>query len=74
MIKDLNYYLTLPWTYQTNTRMENGETIYLVCITQWPELCGEGPGEAEAVAALEEVLEAMIKHNLQLGVEIVEPK
>ncbi len=74
MVKDLDYYLSLPWTYSTKTRLENGETIYLVCIAQWPEVCGEGPNEAEAVEALEEALEAAVKHNLQLGVEIVEPR
>ena len=74
MTKDLNYYLSLPWTYQTREREENGESIFLVCITQWPEVCGEGPTEADAVEALEEELVALIKHNLQLGVPIVEPK
>ncbi len=74
MTKDLDYYLSLPWNYQTKTRIENTETIYLVCIVEWPEICGEGPSEAEAVKALEEALEAAVKHNLQLGVPIPQPK
>ena len=74
MTKNLDYYLSLPWTYNTQSRLENGETIFLVCIKEWSEICGEGPDEAEAVKALEEALEAAVKHNMQLGVKIPEPK
>ena len=74
MDKNLDYYLSLPWTYQTKQRLENGEPVFLVCIQEWPEICGEGPNEAEAVEALEQVLEGAIKHNLQLGVLIPEPR
>ena len=74
MTKDLEYYLSLPWTYKTETRLENGETVFVVCIEQWPDICGTGPSEADAVEVLEKTLEAALKHNLQLGVVIPEPK
>ena len=74
MTKDLDYYLSLPWTYKTESRLENAEPLFVTCIVEWPEICGEGPNEADAVEALKAVLEAAVKHNLQLGVSIPEPK
>ena len=74
MTKDLEYYLSLPWTYKTETRRENNEPVFVVCIVEWPEVCGEGPNEADAVEVLEKALAAAVKHNLQLGVVIPEPE
>ena len=72
--ESLDHYLSLPWHYKVDARLENNEPFFVVCIEEWPEICGEGPSEAEAMMVLEEALEAAIKHAIQFELEIPLPK
>ena len=74
-IKNINYYLNLPWTYTIETEHdEKGKNIYVVHVNELPGIATDAPSLEEAMKLIKEVMEATFEMYLENGEEIPEPK
>ena len=71
MKKDLNYYLSLPWTYIFEWSDE--DNCYIVSIVELDGLKTDGETIKEATAMIEDALIEYIETKLEFGDEINEP-
>lgn len=75
-MKDLNYYLNLPYNMQVqklpNDSSYNGE--YKAFYKEYPKIIGVGSTEIEAVVELKETFADYIEIAIEDGLEITEPK
>ena len=72
-LKNINYYLNLPWTYTIETTMDTGELLYVVHVNELPYLSTDAPSIEEAMKAIREVMIAVFEMDLKDGIEIPEP-
>ena len=73
MIKNLEYYLNLPWTYSVETEEDDEGTIYIVRVNEWPGVVTDAPTTEEAMVEVKELLALVIESELKAGRTIPEP-
>lgn len=74
-IKDIKYYMNLPWTYTVETEQdEKGKKVYVVHVNELEGIATDAPTVEEAMKLIKEVLEAAFEMYLENGEEIPEPK
>ncbi len=73
MVKNLEYYLNLPWTYSVESEEANEGTIYIVRVNEWPRVVTDAPTTEEAMTEIKEVLAFVIEGCLEKGRAIPEP-
>ncbi len=72
--KDLNYYLSLPWSFTVEKdRDDQNRLIYIVRVASWPGVVTDGLTLQEAFDNIQEVLVSIIKDYLEEGYSIPEP-
>jgi antitoxin HicB len=72
--KKLSYYLNLPWTYTVEqSKDENNNKIYVVCVNELPGICTDAPSLDEAMKLIQEPIEAAIEFYMENNQEIPEP-
>lgn len=72
-IKDINYYLNLPWTYTIETTHETGELLYIVHVNELPGIVTDAPTIAKAMKLIQEAMEGAFELYLKNDEEIPEP-
>ncbi len=73
-IKDINYYLGLPWTFTIEQdKDEFGNKIYVIRVNEIPEAATDASCLEDAIALIEEALALAIEIRLDLGEKIPEP-
>ncbi len=74
-MKDLGYYLRLPYTRRVEPRTNSdGAGYFLARISEIPFVRAEGTTAAEALRRLEETFADCLQAMLDLGDEIPEPE
>ena len=74
-IKDVNYYMNLPWTYTVETEKdEKGKNIYVVYVNELEGVATDAPTLEEAMKLIKEAMEATFEMYLENDEEIPEPK
>jgi predicted RNase H-like HicB family nuclease len=71
--KDVAYYLALPWTYQIDTVMEDGEPCYYVTVLDLPTCMTDGDTLPQALANIQDAITCYVKAALADGHPIPEP-
>jgi antitoxin HicB len=69
--KDLNYYLSLPWTY--SFKWSNEDKCYVATVAELKGCMSDGETIEEATSMIKEALECHIASMLKCGCEIPEP-
>ena len=72
-IRDLQYYLNLPWTYTVETTRETGELLYIVHVNELPGISTDAPILAEAFESIKEALAGALELYMKMGDEIPLP-
>ena len=72
-IKDINYYLNLPWTYTIETTKETGELLYIVHVNELPDITTDAPSLDAAMVLIKEAMAGAFELYLKQGDEIPEP-
>jgi predicted RNase H-like HicB family nuclease len=72
-MKDINYYMSLPYTTEVKRVPDPNGDYYFARIEELPGCHTDGTTAAEAVAGLEEVMRDFIEVKLEIGGEIPEP-
>ena len=68
-IKDLQYYLNLPWTYTIETTRETGELLYIVHVNELPGIATDAPSLNEAMELIKETMTAVFELYMKNGEE-----
>jgi predicted RNase H-like HicB family nuclease len=71
IVKDLEYYSGLPWTYAVEYRKDKEE--FRACIRELPEIAGVGRNEMEALGNLQDLFGCEIAERLRNNDPIPEP-
>jgi predicted RNase H-like HicB family nuclease len=72
--KKLSYYLNLPWTYTVEqSKDENNDKIYVVCVNELPGICTDAPSVDEAMKLIREPISAAIEFYMENNQDIPEP-
>ena len=71
--KTLDYYLNLPWTYTIETTKEDGRTIYIVSVNEFPGISTDAPTLDEAMTLIKEAMAAVFQLYMENGEEVPEP-
>ncbi|HLB93627.1 MAG TPA: type II toxin-antitoxin system HicB family antitoxin [Candidatus Babeliales bacterium] len=72
-IKDINYYLNLPWTYTIETTKETGELLYIVHVNELPGIATDAPSLETAMSLIKEAMTGALELYLKQGDVIPEP-
>lgn len=73
-VKNLEYYLSLPWTYKIEPDKDNdGNRIFVIRVDEFPEISSDGYTPEEAMESIQEVLALVIELSLKDGEEIPVP-
>jgi len=71
---DLNYYLSLPWSYSIDTDQDNeGKRIYIISVNELPGVCTDAYSIAEGMEFIKEAMLGAFKLYIKQGDEIPEP-
>ncbi len=73
IVKDVNYYLSLPWTYTIETTNETGEKLYVVHVNELPGVSTDASTVQEAMSNITKVMAEIFKMDIEDGVDIPEP-
>jgi antitoxin HicB len=72
--KDLNYYLSLPWTYTIATGTDNNKNkIYIVSVNELPGVRTDAPTIEQALEELKDAMVSTFKLYIKHGQTIPEP-
>lgn len=75
MVKDLEYYMKLPYTYIVNPEEDNdGSLIYVASVIEIPHILGDGKTPEQALKTLDIHMRMAIKSYLEDGLPIPEPQ
>lgn len=73
IIKDINYYMDLPYSIEVKRIKENGEIYYFAKVLELPGCHTDAPTAAEVLEEIEEVKRMYLEIKLENGSEIPEP-
>ncbi len=74
-IKDINYYLNLPWTYTITTeRDDKGKNIFIVHVNELPGIATDASSLEKAMKSIREVMETTFNMYFDNDEEIPEPQ
>jgi len=74
-LKDINYYLNLPWTYTLETDKDNdGKKFYILRVNELPGVMTDAYTTEEALELIKEPMQAVFEIYMEQGKEIPEPK
>lgn len=72
-MKDLKYYLSLPWNFKVKKVSDESGNYYLGCIQEIPEVRGHGDTLDECYDLVMEILETNLELMIEDGDKIPEP-
>lgn len=73
-LKDLSYYLSLPWTYTIEQACEKGEYYYIIRVNELPGACTDAPTIPEAMELIKEVMLTFFEFYVEDGEPIPTPQ
>lgn len=71
--KDLNYYLSLPWTYTIETETHKCKVYYIIWVNELPGICTDNVSLDEGMKDIKEVIALAIEMYQEEGKEVPEP-
>jgi len=72
IVKDINYYLNIPWTYTIETTKETGELLYIVHVNELPGISTDAPNLQEAMELIKDAMIGAFELYLENNEEIPE--
>lgn len=72
-IKNIKYYLDLPWTYTVELIRKKGKPLYIVHVNELPGVATDASSLDEAMMLIREAMEGVFELYLENGEEIPEP-
>jgi len=71
--KNLNYYLSLPWSYNITTTTEEGKPLFIIRVNELPGIVTDGETIAQAMENIKEAMTGLFQMYMENGEEIPEP-
>lgn len=71
--KDLNYYLSLPWTYTIETESYKGKTYYVIRVNELPGICTDCEDINKGLEEIKDAIACAIEIYQEKGDPIPEP-
>lgn len=71
--KNLNYYLSLNWSYIIEQETYNRKKYYIIRVNELPGVCTDAESIEEGMESIKEAIKAAIKLYLKQGDPIPEP-
>ena len=73
--KDLNYYLSLPWTYTVEEDIDStGKKYYIISVNELPGIKTDACTTEEAFENIKDAMIAALELYIKMGDKIPEPK
>ena len=73
MKRDKSYYMALPYRFDWDLRVEEGERYYLVSVAEVDGVCGDGQTQEGAMASLWDSFDSYLTWRLEDHLPIPEP-
>lgn len=71
--KDLNYYLSLPWTYSIETEINKGVTYYIIRVNELPGICTDSESLDEGMEEIKDLIACAVEIYREKGEPVPEP-
>lgn len=71
--KDLNYYLSLPWTYTIETETHEGSRYYIIRVNELPGICTDSASLDEGMREIKDLIACAVEIYKEKGEPIPEP-
>jgi antitoxin HicB len=71
--KDLDYYLSLPWTYTIETETHKGSTYYIIRVNELPSICTDSESLDEGMEEIKGLIACAVEIYKEKGESVPEP-
>lgn len=71
--KDLNYYLSLNWSFSVEQILNKGKKIYIIRVNELPGVCTDATSIEKGMKEIQDSIAATIELYLEQGDPIPEP-
>ncbi len=71
--KDLNYYLSLPWTYTIEKETHKGSTYYIIRVNELPGICTDSESLDEGMNEIKDLIACAVEIYQEKGEPVPEP-
>jgi len=71
--KDVDYYLSLPWTYYIEEESHKGEKYYIIWVNELPGVVTDNVSLDKGMEEIKEVIALAVEMYLEEGKEVPEP-
>lgn len=72
-IKDVKYYLSLPWTYTIETETHKGACYYVIRVNELPGICTDSESLDEGMDEIKELIACAVEIYKEKGEPVPEP-
>lgn len=73
MEKDLNYYLSLNWTYTVKKDFDGNQPFYIIRVNELPGVCTDATNLDEGMRNIKDAIASAVQLYLEQGAEVAEP-
>jgi len=71
--KDVEYYLSLPWTYTIETEVHKGSVYYIIHVNELPGICTDSDSLDEGMEVIKELITCAVEIYREKGEPVPEP-
>ena len=71
--KDINYYLSLPWTYTIETESHEGSSYYIIRVNELPGICTDSESLDEGMREIKDLIVCAVEIYKEKGEPVPEP-
>lgn len=71
--KDIDYYLSLPWTYTIETETHEGSNYYIILVNELPGICTDSESLDEGMEEIKKLIACAVEIYKEKGEPIPEP-
>lgn len=71
--KDINYYLSLPWTYTIETEINEGVSYYIIRVNELPGICTDAESLDTGMREIKELIACAVEIYGEKGESVPEP-
>ncbi len=72
-IKDIKYYLSLPWTYTIETEIHKGSIYYIIRVNELPGICTDSKSLDKGMIEIKKLIACAIEIYQEKGESVPEP-
>lgn len=71
--KDINYYLSLPWTYIVESETHEGSHYYIIRVNELPGICTDAESLDQGMEEIKDLIACAVEIYKEKGEPIPEP-